>query len=160
MYRHRNPKKLTYTELVAQAKNIDADDSDNSSDDWDYEPDGNNSDSDASDADEAIDGNIAEDNLETSSLNEETGSDDEKQTQIKDADFLRFQNNNDIFVPRFTVPDERTTETTLSRDMNEVDISLELFPKGLPMFITGCTNLRLKQFKTNSAKKRQPTIMK
>ncbi|KAL3268479.1 hypothetical protein HHI36_007590 [Cryptolaemus montrouzieri] len=110
--------------------------SDNSSDDRDYEPDENNSDSDSSAANEAIiDGNIAEDNLETSRLIEETQSDDEKLTQMKDADDWWFQNNNDTLVPRFIVLDERTTETTLYRDMNEVDILLKVCPKSLLMFI-------------------------
>ncbi|KAL3286620.1 hypothetical protein HHI36_001119 [Cryptolaemus montrouzieri] len=160
MNRHRNPKKFTYAELVAEAENIYVDEedaqssdsdsdgsennfieypfrnSDNSANDRDYEPDENILNSDSSDADEAIiDGNLAEDNLKTSILNERTRSDDEKQTQVKDADYLWFQNNNDTFVHRFSVPDERTIKTTLSRDMKEVDIFLKLFPKSLLMFI-------------------------
>ncbi|KAF2886074.1 hypothetical protein ILUMI_20100 [Ignelater luminosus] len=107
--------------------------------------------------------NDLEDNNETSSnlgeSNSSTGisESDESEQDEQVVNNTIWLNNNGAFIPRLVLPQQKSGESSLLRELNELDLFLKLFPKSFIMYTAQCSNMRLEIFEKESKNKRIST---
>lgn len=94
-------------------------------------------------SDTECDGEFDSTYCESSDSSDFSDDDDDSEIDVPPASNV-WSDVTEDFVPRKSVPEYRATETTIADDSSGTEIFLKLFPRSLLMFISECTNERLK----------------